>query len=71
MCANVMVRKDGKLGFMLVYFDESGIIDKARYRINVNKADIWQPDDMSDDDLAVLNQIVVYFWLFQDLSCLA
>ena len=61
---NVMVRKDGKLGLMLVDFDWSGIIDEARYPINVNKVDLWRPDDVSDGlliksdhDLAMLDRI--------------
>ncbi|TDL19937.1 hypothetical protein BD410DRAFT_394386 [Rickenella mellea] len=46
--ANLMVRKDGKPGFMLIDFDWSGIIGEVRYPINVNKVDIWRPDDVSD-----------------------
>ncbi|KAH9955729.1 hypothetical protein BGW80DRAFT_1213867 [Lactifluus volemus] len=45
---NMMVRKDGKPGLMLVDFDWSGIIGHVCYPINVNKIDIWRPDDVSD-----------------------
>jgi hypothetical protein len=61
---NIMVRKDGKPGFMLVDFDWSGIIGEARYPINVNKVDLWRPDDVSDGmvikaehDMAMLEYI--------------
>ena len=61
---NVMVRKDGKLGLMLVDFDWSGIIGEACYPINVNKVDLWRPDDVSDGrlikaehDMAMLDRI--------------
>jgi hypothetical protein len=62
---NIMTRKDGKPGFMLVDFDWSGTIGKVRYPMNVNKA-IWRPDDVSDGkliepshDIAMLEYI---FW---------
>jgi len=63
--ANIMVtRKDGKPGFMLVDFDWSGIIGEVRYPINVNKVDLWRPDDVldgllikSDHDMAMLDRI--------------
>ena len=45
---NIMVRKDGKLGVMLIDFDWSGIIGQVCYPININKMDLWQPDDVSD-----------------------
>ena len=48
---NIMVRKDGKLEFMLVDFDWSGIIGEARYPININKVDLWRPEDVSDGQL--------------------
>lgn len=61
---NVMVRKDGKLGLMLVDFDWSGIIGEVRYPSNVNKVDLWRPDDVSDGlliksdhDMAMLHRI--------------
>ena len=34
--ANLMVRKDGSPGFMLIDFDWAGEIGKARYPMNVN-----------------------------------
>ncbi len=62
--ANIMVRKDGKPGFMLVDFDWSGIIGEVRYPININKVDLWRPDDVSDGlliksdhDMAMLDRI--------------
>jgi hypothetical protein len=61
---NIMVRKDGKPGYMLVDFDWSGVIGEARYPINVNKVDLWRPDDVSDGmpiksehDMAMLEHI--------------
>ena len=63
---NIMVRKDGKLGLMLVDFDWSGIVGEVRYPINVNKTNIWRPDDVSDGqlinpdhDMAMLRYIFV------------
>jgi hypothetical protein len=34
--ANLMVWKDGSLGFMLINFDWAGEIGKAQYPININ-----------------------------------
>lgn len=45
---NIMVRKDGKRGFMLVDFDWSGAIGEARYPMHVNKMTLWRPDDVED-----------------------
>lgn len=46
---NVMVRKDGSKGFMLVDFDWSGVIGKVFYTINVNKGrDLWRPEGAED-----------------------
>ena len=44
----IMVRKDSEPGFMLVDFDWAGIIGEVCYPANVNKKDIWRPDDVSD-----------------------
>jgi hypothetical protein len=44
---NVMVRKDGKPGFMLVDFDWAGINGEVRYPANVNK-ELWRPEDVAD-----------------------
>jgi hypothetical protein len=62
---NIMVRKDGNPGFMLVDFDWSGIIGEVRYPINVNKK-IGRPVDVSDGvlikpehDMAMLENIFV------------
>ena len=46
--ANIMVRKDSEPGFMLVDFDWVGIIGEVCYPANINKKDIWRPDDVSD-----------------------
>jgi tRNA A-37 threonylcarbamoyl transferase component Bud32 len=45
---NIMVRQDGKPGFMLVDFDWAGIIGEVFYPANVNKKDVERPDDVSD-----------------------
>ena len=58
---NIMVRKDDKPGFMLVDFDWSGIIGEARYPINVNKVDLWRPDDVSDGLLIKPDHDMVMF----------
>ncbi|KXN89199.1 hypothetical protein AN958_05902 [Leucoagaricus sp. SymC.cos] len=62
--ANIMVRKDGKPGFMFIDFDWSGTIGEVCYPINVNKVDLWRPDDVSDGlliksdhDMAMLDHI--------------
>ena len=61
---NIMIRKDGKPGFMLVDFDWSGSIGDVRYPNNVNKVEFWRPDDVSDGmliraehDMAMLDRI--------------
>ena len=56
--ANIMARKDGKPGLMLIDFDWSRIIGEARYPINVNKVDLWRPDGLlikSAYDMAMLD----------------
>ncbi|KAG5634892.1 hypothetical protein H0H81_000409 [Sphagnurus paluster] len=62
--ANIMTRKDGKLGLMLVDYDWSGVIGEVRYPMNVNKIDLWRPDDVcdgllikSDHDIAMFEHI--------------
>jgi len=61
---NIMIRKDGKSGFMLIDFDWSGAIGEVRYPININRVDFWRPDDVSDGmpiksehDMAMLDHI--------------
>jgi hypothetical protein len=49
---NVMVRKDGEMGFMLVDFDWAGEIGVVRYPMNVNRAEnLWRPDGASDGNV--------------------
>ena len=61
---NIIVRKDGKPGFMLVDFDWAGVIGDVCYPANVNKRDVWRPDDVSgrmlitvQHDMAMLRNI--------------
>jgi aminoglycoside phosphotransferase (APT) family kinase protein len=61
---NIMVRKDGKPGFMLVDFDLAGVIDEVHNPYNPEKVNIWRPDDVSDGvlikaehDIATLENI--------------
>jgi hypothetical protein len=50
--ANIMVRKDGKPGFMLVDFDWAGEIGKVRYPMNVNTSEkLWRPEGARDGEL--------------------
>jgi hypothetical protein len=49
---NVMVRKDGEMGFMVVDFDWAGEIGVVRYPMNVNRAENqWRPDGASDGNV--------------------
>jgi Lipopolysaccharide kinase (Kdo/WaaP) family len=48
---NVMVRKDGEIGFMLVDFDWAGEIGVIRYPMHVNREDITRPDGAHDGEL--------------------
>jgi hypothetical protein len=49
---NMMVRKDGQSGFMLIDFDWAGRIGEARYPINVNAGpDLMRPDGAYDGEL--------------------
>jgi len=49
---NIIVRKDGKPGFMLLDFDWSRLLGEARYPKNVFKSkDIWWPEAPSDGEL--------------------
>jgi hypothetical protein len=61
---NIMVRMDGKPGFMLVDFDWAGVAGDVCYPANVNKAGIWRPDDVfgrmpitTQHDIAMLKYI--------------
>lgn len=63
---NVMVRRDGKKGFMLVDFDWAGKIGEVRYPMNVHWGDdLWRPREardnkliMSDHDLEMLEHML-------------
>ncbi|KAF8308850.1 uncharacterized protein EI90DRAFT_3107321, partial [Cantharellus anzutake] len=48
---NIMVRKDGKPGILLVDFDWAGKIEEVRYPMNMNNVDIKRPEGASDDQL--------------------
>ncbi|KAF8325651.1 uncharacterized protein EI90DRAFT_2931653, partial [Cantharellus anzutake] len=48
---NIMVRKDGKPGILLVNFDWAGKIGEVRYPMNVNDVEIKRPEGASDDQL--------------------
>jgi hypothetical protein len=48
---NIMIRKDGEPGIMLVDFDWSGVIGEVRYPMNVNKTQLWRPEHVSDGEL--------------------
>ena len=48
---NVMVRKDGSRGIMLIDFDWAGEIGMVRYPANVNRIDVRQPDGAEDGEL--------------------
>ncbi|KAN0133606.1 hypothetical protein V8E53_008594 [Lactarius tabidus] len=48
---NIMIRKDGEPGIMLVDFDWSGVIGEVRYPMNVNKTQLWRPERVSDGEL--------------------
>ncbi len=49
---NVLVRKDGMKGFMLVDFDWAGKIGDVRYPMNVNWGDdLWRPEGARDGKL--------------------
>lgn len=45
---NILVKKFGKPGVMLVDFDWSGKIGEAVYPPNVNTIDVWRPDGAED-----------------------
>ena len=48
---NVMVRKDGEAGFMLVDFDWAGINGRVRYPSNINITGVTRPKDVYDGEL--------------------
>jgi serine/threonine protein kinase len=48
---NVMVKKSGESGIMLLDFDWAGAIGEARYPMNVNTTDIRRPVGVVDDAL--------------------
>ena len=48
---NVMVRKDGKAGFMLVDFDWAGTIGEVRYPSNINITEVMRPKGVVDGEL--------------------
>lgn len=63
---NVMVRKDGSNGIMLIDFDWAGEIGHARYPADVNRKDIMRPDGardgatiLADHDMYMLDHLIV------------
>lgn len=48
---NIMVKKNGSPGIMLVDFDWAGEIKKVRYPMNVNFVDIKRPSGARDNEL--------------------
>jgi serine/threonine protein kinase len=48
---NVMVRKDGKAGFMLVDFDWAGTIGNVQYPSNINITEVKRPEGVLDGEL--------------------
>ena len=49
---NVMVRRDGSGGFMLVDFDWAGEIGVTRYPMNVNRTkELWRPNGAYDEEM--------------------
>jgi serine/threonine protein kinase len=49
---NLMVRKNGKPGLVLIDFDWAGEIGKVRYPMNVNRGpDLKRPDGVYDGEL--------------------
>ena len=49
--ANIMVKKPGPPGIMLVDFDWAGVIGEVRYPMNVNNVDIKRPSGAHDNEL--------------------
>ena len=49
--ANIMVQKAANDNFMLLDFDWAGKIGEVRYPMNVNRTDLWRPDDAIDGEL--------------------
>lgn len=47
---NIMVKKSGESGIMLLDFDWAGAIGEARYPMNVNMQDIQRPEGAVDHD---------------------
>jgi serine/threonine protein kinase len=48
--SNIMVRKDGEPGIILLDFDWAGKIEEVRYPMNVNFADILRPTGARDGE---------------------
>jgi hypothetical protein len=48
---NIMVKRNGTPGIMLVDFDWAGVIGEVRYPMNVNNVDIKRPDGAHDNEL--------------------
>jgi serine/threonine protein kinase len=48
---NIMVKKSGSPGFLLVDFDWAGVIGEVRYPMNVNDVDIKRPYNAHDGEL--------------------
>jgi serine/threonine protein kinase len=48
---NVMVRKDGEKGFMLVDFDWAGRIGEVQYPSNINITEVKRPEGVLDGEL--------------------
>lgn len=49
--ANIMVQTTANDNFMLLDFDWAGKIGEVKYPMNVNRTDLWRPDDAVDGEL--------------------
>jgi len=48
---NILVSKSDPKRYMIVDFDWAGKLGVVRYPMNVNKIEIWRPDDVVDEAL--------------------
>jgi serine/threonine protein kinase len=63
---NIMVKRDGSSGIMLVDFDWAGEIGKVRYPMNVNNVDIKRPHGVHDNELILAqHDMVMIDYMFE------
>ena len=81
---NIMVKKNGEQGIMLLDCDWAGVIGEIRYPMNVNVTDVRRPEGaidkqliLAEHDMAMISYMsndsvhpVAFIWYYRSILCL-